>query len=133
TFLRGQTVDAGLRLPGGLVPIDSKFPLAAFRQRQAASDPEQKDRARRQFGRDVRRHIDDIASKYLRPSEGTLDFALMYIPAESVFYEVIARDAAAGEEDVNAHAVKRHVIPVSPNSIYAYLQAVAYGLMALRS
>ena len=56
----------------------------------------------------------------------------MYIPAENVFYEVIARDDATGEDDVNAHAVKRHVIPVSPNSIYAYLQAVAYGLMGLR-
>ncbi|OLD65910.1 MAG: hypothetical protein AUI52_05875 [Acidobacteria bacterium 13_1_40CM_2_68_10] len=132
TFLDGQTVDAVLRLPGGLVPIDSKFPLAAFRQMQDASVPEQKDRARRQFGRDVRRHIDDIASKYLRPSEGTLDFALMYIPAESVFYDLIARDEAAGEDDISAYAQKRRVIPVSPNSIYAYLQAIAYGLMGLR-
>src|SRR3989442_7466092 len=131
-FLDGQTVDAVLRLPGGLVPIDSKFPLAAFREMLDASAPEQKDRARRQFGRDVRRHIDDIASKYLRPSEGTLDFALMYIPAESVFYDLIARDEAAGEDDISAYPQKRRVIPVSPNSIYAYLQAIAYGLMGLR-
>src|SRR3989454_5121992 len=131
-FLDGQTVDAVLRLPGGLVPIDSKFPLAAFRQMLDASAPEQKDRARRQFGRDVRRHIDDISGKYLRPSEGTLDFALMYIPAENVFYELIAHDEAAGQDDISAYALKRRVIPVSPNSIYAYLQAIAYGFMGLR-
>ncbi|OLC55886.1 MAG: hypothetical protein AUH92_01200 [Acidobacteria bacterium 13_1_40CM_4_69_4] len=132
TFQDGLTVDAVLRLPGGLVPIDSKFPLSGFRQLLEAQGPEQRDRARRAFARDVRRHIDDIADKYVRPAEGTLDFALMYIPAENIFYELIARDDSEGEDDVNAHAARRRVIPVSPNSIYAYLQAIAYGLMGLR-
>ncbi len=132
TFRDGLMVDAVLRLPGGLVPIDSKFPLSGFRQLLEAQGPEQRERARRVFARDVRRHIDDIADKYVRPGEGTLDFALMYIPAENVFYELIARDDAVGEDDINAHAVKRRVIPVSPNSIYAYLQAIAYGLMGLK-
>src|SRR6266571_1882094 len=132
TFQDGLTVDAVLRLPGGLVPIDSKFPLSGFRQLLEAQGPEQRERARRVFARDVRRHIDDIADKYVRPGEGTLDFALMYIPAENVFYELIARDDAVGEEDINAHAVKRRLIPLSPNSIYAYLQAIAYGLMGLK-
>lgn len=131
-FQDGLTVDAVLRLPGGLVPIDSKFPLAAFRLLIDAP-ADQRDRARRAFGRDVRKHVDDIADKYIRPSEGTLDFALMYIPAENIFYELIARDeASAGDDDINAYAQKRRVIPVSPNSIYAYLQAIAYGLMGLR-
>ncbi len=85
------------------------------------------------FGRDVRRHIDDIAEKYIRPSEGTLDFALMYIPAENVFYELIARDEGTSEDDdINVYAQKRRVLPVSPNSLYAYVQAIAYGLMGLR-
>src|SRR5882762_8015741 len=132
SFKDGQTVDAVLRMPGGMVPIDSKFPLAGFRQMLDASAPEQKDRARRQFARDVRRHVDDIAGKYLRPSEGTLDFALMYIPAENVFYELIAHDEEAGQEDIGAYAMKHRVIPVSPNTIYAYLQAIAYGFMGLR-
>src|SRR5882672_10899435 len=132
SFQDGQTVDAVLRMPGGMVPIDSKFPLAGFRQMLDASAPEQKDRARRQFAREVRKHIDDIAEKYLRPSEGTLDIALMYIPAENIFYELITRSDEAGEEDISAYALKRRVIPVSPNSIYAYLQAVVYGLMGLR-
>jgi DNA recombination protein RmuC len=132
TFRDGQTVDAVLRMPGGMVPIDSKFPLAGFRQMLDASGPDQKDRARRQFAREVRKHIDDIADKYVRPTEGTLDMALMYIPAENIFYELITRFEAAGEEDISAYALKRRVIPVSPNSIYAYLQAVAYGFMGLR-
>jgi DNA recombination protein RmuC len=131
-FRDGLIVDAVLRLPGGLIPIDSKFPLAGFRQILEAS-PAERERARRAFGRDVRRHIDDIAGKYIRPAEGTLDIALMYVPAENVFYELIARDEGdAGGDDLNAYAQKRRVLPVSPNSIYAYLQAIAYGLMGLR-
>lgn len=131
-FQDGLIVDAVLRLPGGLIPIDSKFPLAGFRQILEAP-PAERERARRAFGRDVRRHIDDIAGKYIRPAEGTLDIALMYVPAENVFYELIARDEGdAGGDDLNAYAQKRRVLPVSPNSIYAYLQAIAYGLMGLR-
>jgi len=131
-FRDGLIVDAVLRLPGGLIPIDSKFPLAGFRQILEAP-PAERERARRAFGRDVRRHIDDIAGKYIRPAEGTLDIALMYVPAENVFYELIARDEGdAGGDDLSAYAQKRRVLPVSPNSIYAYLQAIAYGLMGLR-
>src|SRR4029077_12288970 len=125
SFQDGQTVDAVLRMPGGMVPIDSKFPLAGFRQMLEAAAPEQKDRARRQFGREVKKHIDDIADKYLRPSEGTLDIALMYIPAENIFYEVTTWKQDACKEHISAYSLKRRVIPVSPNSIYACQQAVA--------
>ncbi len=131
-FKSGDRVDALLRLPAGNVPIDSKFPLASFRARVEASTDEQRARAVRAFGRDVRKHIDDIAEKYIQPAEGTLDFALMYIPAESVFYEIIVRGAGDEGEDLNAYALARRVVPVSPNSLYAYLQAIAFGLMGLR-
>ena len=132
-FRSGDRVDALLRLPGGTVPIDSKFPLASFRARVEATTDEQRVKATRAFARDVRKHIDDIAEKYIRPAEGTLDFALMYVPAESVFYEIIVRgDPTPGEEDLNAYALSRRVIPVSPNSLYAYLQAIAFGLMGLK-
>jgi DNA recombination protein RmuC len=132
-FGDGETVDAALRLPGGIVPIDSKFPLSGFRAMLEAASDEQRQKARRAFARDVRRHVDDIAGKYIRPAEGTLDFGLMYIPAENVFYEVILqRDAAASDEDISAYALRRRVIPVSPNTLYAYLQAIAYGLMGLK-
>jgi len=132
-FRSGDRVDALLRLPGGAVAIDSKFPLAGFRSRLEAATDEQRGKAARAFARDVRKHVDDIADKYIRPSEGTLDFALMYVPAESVFYEIIVRgDPSAGDEDLNAYALKRRVVPVSPNSLYAYLQAIAFGLMGLK-
>jgi DNA recombination protein RmuC len=133
TFANGEKVDAVLRLPGGLVPIDSKFPLAGFRALLEAPNDEARQKAAKLFARDVRKHIDDISAKYIRPGEGTLDYALMYIPAENVFYEVIARDEAApGEEDINAYALRHRVYPVSPNSIHAHLQAIAFGLMGLR-
>jgi len=132
-FGNGEKVDAVVRLPGGLVPIDSKFPLAAFRALLDAVGPEQRQKARRAFARDVRRHIDDIAAKYIRPAEGTLDLALMYIPAENVFYEVIAGDPADGaDDDLREYALRRHVTFVSPNSFHAYLQAIAFGLMGLK-
>jgi DNA recombination protein RmuC len=132
-FGNGEKVDAVVHLPGGMVPIDSKFPLAAFRGLLDAVGPEQRQKARRAFARDVRRHIDDIASKYIRPAEGTLDLALMYIPAENVFYEVIAGDPADGaEDDLREYALRRHVTFVSPNSFHAYLQAIAFGLMGMK-
>ncbi len=132
-FRDGLAVDAALRLPGGLVPIDSKFPLAAFRQLLEATAEEDRARCRRAFARDVRRHVDDIATKYIRPAEGTLDFALMYIPAENVYYELIMQEEpVSGEEDIGAYARRRGVIPVSPNTLFAYLKAIAYGLMGLR-
>lgn len=130
-FKSGDRVDALLRLPGGSVSIDSKFPLAAFRKRLEATNEEDRRSAARAFGREVRKHVDDIAAKYIRPMEGTLDFALMYIPAESVFYDVVVR-ASDADEDINEHALKQRVIMVSPNSLYAYLQAIGFGLMGLR-
>jgi DNA recombination protein RmuC len=132
-FRDGEIVDAVLRLPGGLVPIDSKFPLAGFRALLEAGSDEQRERARREFARAVRKHVEDIGAKYIRPAEGTLDFALMYVPAENVFYEMIVGEGpAAAEETIAAAALRRRVIPVSPNTLYAYLQAIAYGLMGLK-
>ncbi len=132
-FSNGETVDAVVRLPGGMVPIDSKFPLASFRAMLEAPGDSERQKARRAFARDVRKHVDDIAGKYIRPAEGTLDFALMYIPAENVYYEMIVHDEpGAGDEEINAYALRRRVTPVSPNTLYAHLKAIAFGLMGLR-
>ena len=128
-FRGGERVDAVIQLGDGLVPVDAKFPLEDFRRLLAARDDDERARARRAFLGRVRKHIDDIATKYIRPDEQTFDFALMYIPAENVYYEVILREE---EPAIAAYALERRVIPVSPNSFYAYLQAVVLGLRGLR-
>jgi DNA recombination protein RmuC len=132
-FRGGERVDAVVRLGGGLVPVDAKFPLEDFRRLLQAADDDERARARRAFAARLRKHVDDIASKYIRPDEGTFDFALMYVPAENVYYETILRDdESGGERALSAYALERRVVPVSPNSFYAYLQAIVLGLRGLR-
>jgi DNA recombination protein RmuC len=132
-FRGGERVDAVVRLGGGLVPVDAKFPLEDFRRLLQAGDDDERARAKRAFGVRLRKHIDDIAAKYIRPDEGTFDFALMYVPAENVYYETIVRDDDLGaERALGAYALERRVVPVSPNSFYAYLQAIVLGLRGLR-
>lgn len=133
TFQSGERVDAVVKLAAGMVPVDSKFPLESFQRLLKEEDQALRTRERRQFLKVVRKHIDDIAAKYIRPDEGTFDFALMYIPAENVYYETIISDVEGGASaSVIAHALERKVIPVSPNSFYAYLQAIALGLRGLQ-
>lgn len=130
-FADGQTVDAVIRLRDHLVPVDAKFPLESFRRFLAASDDAARKLARREFERSVKGRIDEIAGKYIRPGEGTFEFALMFIPAENVYYEVIIRDEGGGES-LLAYATARRVVPVSPNSFYAYLSTIATGLKGMQ-
>jgi DNA recombination protein RmuC len=129
-FSSGEVVDAVLFLPLGHVAVDSKFPLENFRRINDAGEDEKKT-ARRDFLRDVRRRVDEIATRYIRPSEGTLPFALMYVPAENVYYETIIR-----HDDEPFHlyryCLEKRVIPVSPNSFYAYLQTIMVGLKGMQ-
>jgi DNA recombination protein RmuC len=131
-FATGDRVDAVVRIGGRLVPVDAKFPLENFRRLMDESDDDRRRQLRRAFARDVKARVDEIAKRYILPDEGTFDFALMYIPAENVYYEIIVK-ADSGEDDSPAtYAVGRNVIPVSPNSLYAYLQVIVLGLRGLQ-
>ncbi len=131
-FSTGDRVDAAIRIGDRLAPVDAKFPLENFRRMLEETDEEKRRQVRRQFVRDVKNHVDGIAKKYILPDEGTFDFALMYIPAENVYYEIIVKDETEGEESILGYALTRRVIPVSPNSFYAYLQVILLGLKGLQ-
>jgi DNA recombination protein RmuC len=131
SFRSGEKVDAVIKLGNSLVPVDAKFPLENFKRILDAPAEEDKARARRQFVADVKRHIDAIASKYILPDEGTYDFAFMYIPAENIYYETIIKEDTLGDKNLSQYALSKRVIPVSPNSFYAYLQAVVLGLKGM--
>jgi len=132
-FADGQTVDAVIKLRDHLVPVDAKFPLESLQRMLGAADDEARRTARREFVASVKRRIDEIADKYIRPGEGTFEFALMFIPAENVYYEVIVRDETFGEdESLLAYAAAKRVVPVSPNSFFAYLSTVVTGLKGMQ-
>lgn len=116
-FKSGDIVDLVIKTDAGLLPIDSKFPMENFQKLRSAKESEQLS-LKRAFFRDIKSHIRAITSKYILPTENTLDFALMYIPSESVFYEI-----ASADELMN-YARTRRVYPVSPNTLYATLQTI---------
>ena len=133
SFKSGERVDAALRIGDRLVAVDAKFPLENFRRMLDEADEDKRRPVRRQFVRDVRTRIDEIAKKYILPDEGTFDFALMYVPAENVYYEIIIKDETdLADDPIATYALSRRVVPVSPNSFYAYLQVIILGLRGLK-
>jgi DNA recombination protein RmuC len=131
TFKDGKIVDALIKMADYSVSVDAKFPLPGFEKVIKAETDEEKTKLRKQFLKDVTAHIDKIASDYIRPAEGTLDFALMYIPAENVYYETIVK--YVGEtQDILQYSLDKKVIPVSPNLLYVYLMTVVMGLHGLQ-
>jgi len=127
TYRDGSRVDAIVRYAGRIVPIDAKFPNESWTALVGAGDDAARRAKRRAFLAQVRRHIDAVA-KYVSPADGTIDFALMYVPSEAVFYDIVLRE---DEPDLAAYCAGRHVIPASPNTLLAYLQVIALGVRGL--
>ena len=125
-FKSGDAVDAVIRLGERLVPVDAKFSLENFQRMLETSDEPTKESFRKKFIQDIKNRINEISAKYILPEENTYDFALMYIPAENVYYEVIIK------EDIFSYSMSKKVIPVSPNTFYAYLQVICLGLRGLK-
>lgn len=118
SFRSGEIVDAAIQTEAGLVPIDSKFPMENFRKMMGAETEKEKESAQKVFINDVRKHIRSISSKYILPDEGTIDYALMYVPSEAVYYEIV------NDPDLFDYAGKNKVLPVSPTTFYAYIKAI---------
>lgn len=118
SFKSGDKVDAALKTDGGLLPIDSKFPLENFDRLIKANNKDEQERARSSFIGDVKKYIKTISEKYILPDEGTMDFALMYVPSEPVYYELV------NLPEITNYAKKLRVYPVSPTTLYAHLQMI---------
>ncbi len=133
-FSSGEAADAVIFLRDKLLPIDSKFPLDAFRrisEQSAAQASPQADEARRAFVTAVKGHADSIAKKYILPNEGTLGIALMFVPSENVYYELLMT-ADAKAQPLDEYCRSRNVIAVSPNTLYAHLQVILMGLQGMQ-
>ncbi len=118
-------VDAIVRTPYGSLCIDCKFPLDNFRRALEAGEPQAREAALKLFYADVKARIDEIADRYVMPPE-TLEMAFMFVPAENVYYELIGRPELLG------YGRQRRVIPVSPNTMYAYIQVLAVGFRGMK-
>ena len=129
-FSSGVIVDAVVKAGGRLICIDSKFPLSNYRRMCEASDDVERVEAERAFAADVDRHIRDIGSRYIVPDENTLDFAVMYVPAEGVYAEILR--LSHRRRSLFESAIESRVIPMSPLNMYGYLQTVLFGLKCLR-
>lgn len=132
-FKNGETVDAAIFVKEGIVPVDAKFPLENYIRLLDEKDPGRKAEYEDAFKKDLKKRIDET-SKYIRPDEGTLGFAFMYIPAESIYYDLVTGSVGA----VNARNLldyaqnEKKVIIVSPTTFFAYLNSVLYGFKAFR-
>jgi DNA recombination protein RmuC len=129
-FSSGVIVDAVVKAGGRKICIDSKFPLANYQAMCDAQTDAERVVAERAFAADVDKHIGDISSRYIVPDEGTLDFAVMYVPAEGLYGEVLR--LSHRKRRIFESAIEARVVPMSPLTMYSYLQTVLFGLKCLR-
>jgi DNA recombination protein RmuC len=123
-FSAGETVDAVIKTQAGLIPIDSKFPLENFKQFTRAETEEARKTAQREFMKAVKKHVDDIAKKYLRPDEGTVNFGVMYVPSENVYYHILTDD----ESNLLDYAKTKGVLVISPHGFFNFLRVIMMGM-----
>jgi DNA recombination protein RmuC len=126
-FRSGERVDAVIKVDR-LVPVDAKFPLDNFERLAEAESEEHRVLAEKAFARDLKIHVDAIADKYIRPDEGTYDFALMYLPSEGVYYELVCGKTGA----LLSYAHEKRIFPVSPTTFTSQLQVIALGLKGMQ-
>ncbi len=117
-FKSGERVDAAIKTDAGILPIDSKFPMENFQKMTKAESKEEKEIYEKEFIKDVKKHVDAISKKYILPDEGTMDFALMYVPSESVYYELV------NLTELMDYARRARIYIVSPSTLYAHLQTI---------
>ena len=131
-FSNGEIVDAVVFVNGKIVPVDSKFSLENY-NRLINCEPSDRVALEKAFVNDLKLRIQET-SKYIRPEEGTMDFAFMFIPSEGIYYDLLTNQVGAGEDEnlLQRAAAKNKVIIVSPTSFLAYLQTVLVGLNALK-
>ena len=134
-FANGEIVDAAVFVRDKIIPIDSKFSLENYNRMVETRDPAEKERLEKTFVNDLKLRIVET-SKYIRPNEGTMDFAFMFIPHEAIYYDLLINKIGAVVEDtenlIQRAAGKYKVIIVSPTSFLAYLQTVLQGLKAMQ-
>ena len=131
-FKNGEIVDAAIFVKDKIIPVDSKFSLENYNRLVETRDPAEKDRLEKLFVNDLKARIQETA-KYIRPEESTMDFAFMFIPHESIYYDLLTNQTGGGEENLIQRAAGKYkVIIVSPTSFLAYLQTVLQGLKAMQ-
>ena len=134
-FKNGEVVDAIIHTKEGIIPIDAKYSLDNYQRLMNATDEEDTAYYQNEFKKDIQKRIDETA-KYIRPDEGTLPFAFMFIPAEGIYYDLLVNQVSKGAvntQNLIEYAYnKRKVIIVSPTTFYAYLQSVLYGFKAFK-
>jgi DNA recombination protein RmuC len=133
SFSDGSIVDAVIKLPDGMVPVDSKFSLENYNRIISESNPEQKVILEKKFKDDLKKRINETA-KYIKPKEGTMDFAFMFIPSEGIYYDLlISKIGVVDSKNFLEYAFRdKKVIVVSPSTLYAYLQTVMQGMKSLK-
>lgn len=122
TFRSGEKVDALIVTAEGSVPVDSKFPLESFKRYLTLTDGVERERAAKEFARDVKKHVDDIAKKYILPEEGTMERAIMYVPSEPVAYEIITNF-----HDLVEYSHQKNVVIASPTMLTQFLKVILLG------